>query len=171
MASPFHRPRLAFRSSSRRENSKMTNSNPNHGAKLAAGWALMPVSAQADFVTQTQTQTLSLSQTLSQTQTLTQTQTLSLTLTLGTICARTSRAFRKPRQVNQMRRAIMQDADGTALKSLLPGLGRSWEACPSRLRKARRDAQAPGKVCHGGRVTVRKSRSRARSESSSEVSG
>jgi len=42
--SAFDRFRLPVRNSPRRENSKMTNSNPNHCAKLAADRALRPAS-------------------------------------------------------------------------------------------------------------------------------
>ncbi len=88
----------------------MTNSNPNHGAKLAAGSALMPASAQACFPTTTQTQT--------------QTQTL------GTIFAKTSRARHKQRQPNKLHYGVIPGAGGRVLKSLVSSAEKFGFECP-----------------------------------------
>src|SRR6266404_1661732 len=100
-SSAFHRSRLAVRTSPRRENSKMTHANPNHGAKHPAGWALMPASGQAIFPTTIPTTTPT---------------------TTPTTCVKSSRARRNRWQANQMRQALILACGGAVLKSLLRSL-------------------------------------------------
>ena len=125
---------LGFSPLTRRENSKMPNSNPNHGAKLAADRALRPASGQANISTTTTT-------------TVATTFHTTIPTTTQALCVKCSRARRKPRQINQIRPADIPGSGGPVRKSWVSVLGRSWVARLYRPQKGGRDARAlPRKV-------------------------